>query len=680
MKKIFFLYITLLIITFLLTAAQGYAEDLVLTDNQVMVIENTTYTQTGNIFIRDNARLTISNSTLIFNQRYHEEFEILVEGNGIFEVIHSTIQTGISPNENVVATFFDEANVLVEYSDLLPGRFYFYFGRGDEVYKGKVSILNSKFQVLSITCIPDEAGPEITVSNCWMNGLEFRFGKKYQGDFQDLRQGFHSYWSYNQGNYDITLIDTTFTHLDFFCEGPTQVTVRNSEFSGIGCRGDSSITLGIVDSIFDIFALHGFDQSIAQLSNLKKGVHNYWSLLDHATGDCIPNVILENTTNIRGWLVTSFSATLSIDNSELIRFGSYSTWPPDCSHSPANVTTITNSTIQELMLYYSYATLIFDNTNIHTINAYLPSDAIIKGNITFDEDAYIHHWYNSFITRNYPIFLKDHNGNIISGAYINLYSKNGELVWSGLTDEDAKANFDIEFNDNNYLDTWKLEVNYNGSIFYKGIALLTSTPITIPKYTVAISTTTGGTTDPAPDIYTYDEGTEVTITAIPDPDYRFAGWTGDVLSGHEDDNPITITMDSDKSITANFTAIPAEEDGGEEGEKKAPCFIATAAYGTPLHPHLDILRNFRDSFLLPSDFGSKLVSIYYKYSPFVANLITKHKALKVAVRIMLLPLVAFSYSMVHSGHVVTTSFLVFIFVLTNFFICFFQKRMNLSLK
>jgi hypothetical protein len=73
------------------------------------------------------------------------------------------------------------------------------------------------------------------------------------------------------------------------------------------------------------------------------------------------------------------------------------------------------------------------------------------------------------------------------------------------------------------------------------------------EYTLTIAAGTGGTTDPAPGDYIYDEGTQVDVTATPDNGYRFDGWTGDVPAGHENDNPVSITMDSDKSITANFT-------------------------------------------------------------------------------------------------------------------------------
>ncbi len=58
-----------------------------------------------------------------------------------------------------------------------------------------------------------------------------------------------------------------------------------------------------------------------------------------------------------------------------------------------------------------------------------------------------------------------------------------------------------------------------------------------------------GTTTPTEGQNTYRHGEEVTILAIPDTGWYFAGWTGD-YTGIEDE--ITITMDSDKEITAHF--------------------------------------------------------------------------------------------------------------------------------
>ncbi len=104
------------------------------------------------------------------------------------------------------------------------------------------------------------------------------------------------------------------------------------------------------------------------------------------------------------------------------------------------------------------------------------------------------------------------------------------------------------------------------------------------------------------------------------------------------------------------------------------CFIATAAYGSQLHPYVRILREFRDSYLMPSKYGSKLVKLYYKYSPFFADLIARHKVLKVMVRFGLLPVIVFSYSMVHLGPVIAAVILGFIFVLPILFVLFYRRN------
>ncbi len=196
-------------------------------------------------------------------------------------------------------------------------------------------------------------------------------------------------------------------------------------------------------------------------------------------------------------------------------------------------------------------------------------------------------------------------------------------------------------------------------------------PASLAQYKLTISAGTGGTTNPSPGDHSYDAETQVDITAAPDSGYEFSGWSGDA-SGTT--NPITITMDSDKSITATFKSTTTG-DGDSEG-KKGGCFIATVAYDSPLHPYVETLREFRDLYLMRNWLGCKLVDLYYKCSPFVAKIIAKRKVLKVAVRINLLPLVVLSYSMVYFGPTITAIMLVLIFALPVFVISFFRRKLR----
>jgi uncharacterized delta-60 repeat protein len=188
----------------------------------------------------------------------------------------------------------------------------------------------------------------------------------------------------------------------------------------------------------------------------------------------------------------------------------------------------------------------------------------------------------------------------------------------------------------------------------------------IRQYTLTISTGSGGTTDPSPDTYAHDTGTQTSVRAIANSGYEFSQWSGDA-SGT--DNPITITMNADKAIRANFSSTEEEEGNGF-------CFIATAAYGSPFHPFVRILRDFRDTYLMPQRLGRALVDLYYKYSPSLASFIAKHKPLKIVAQINLLPLVIFSCSMLYLGPVFTGFILVFIITLPVFFVLIYRRRVK----
>ena len=71
----------------------------------------------------------------------------------------------------------------------------------------------------------------------------------------------------------------------------------------------------------------------------------------------------------------------------------------------------------------------------------------------------------------------------------------------------------------------------------------------INSYTLTVNQNGLGTVGKAPDQPTYTHGASVLLSAVPGSGYSFAGWTGDVTST---DNPLNVTMDGNKNITANF--------------------------------------------------------------------------------------------------------------------------------
>jgi len=147
-----------------------------------------------------------------------------------------------------------------------------------------------------------------------------------------------------------------------------------------------------------------------------------------------------------------------------------------------------------------------------------------------------------------------------------------------------------------------------------------------PVYDLTLSSSTGGSvTTPGEGIFTYGAGTVVDLRATADEGYDFVDWTGDV--GTIDwvtYRSTTITMDSDKSITANFEPepppIPEVEYKITGTASKVFVTLNNASGGTEQFdnvsvPHTYTFETFDDWFLYVSaqnlgDWGSVTVTIY----------------------------------------------------------------------
>jgi beta-xylosidase len=88
------------------------------------------------------------------------------------------------------------------------------------------------------------------------------------------------------------------------------------------------------------------------------------------------------------------------------------------------------------------------------------------------------------------------------------------------------------------------------------VLAITVSDTTSANYLLSIAVNGNGTTNPAAGDHLYASGTTASVTATPESGATFTGWSG-AASGTA--NPVSVTMDADKSLTANFT------DSGDGG-------------------------------------------------------------------------------------------------------------------
>jgi uncharacterized integral membrane protein len=95
------------------------------------------------------------------------------------------------------------------------------------------------------------------------------------------------------------------------------------------------------------------------------------------------------------------------------------------------------------------------------------------------------------------------------------------------------------------------------------------------------------------------------------------------------------------------------------------CFIATAAYGTAMEPHVKMLRDFRDRFLINAIVGKAFIDLYNTYSPPVADFIARHYTVRLMVRWSLMPIVGMSWMALNIGFIPTLTIILLMLVLIN---------------
>lgn len=137
----------------------------------------------------------------------------------------------------------------------------------------------------------------------------------------------------------------------------------------------------------------------------------------------------------------------------------------------------------------------------------------------------------------------------------------------------------------------------------------------------------------------------VIIIALNDDDTLHVNW--DEINQQEIESTPTISDDGIQQqsiITSDEkpTGFSIVSDDKEPEAKGGGCLIATATYGTELAPQVQMLRELRDDVILSTQSGASFMnffnSIYYSFSPYIADLQRESPIFREAVKITITPL------------------------------------------
>jgi hypothetical protein len=110
---------------------------------------------------------------------------------------------------------------------------------------------------------------------------------------------------------------------------------------------------------------------------------------------------------------------------------------------------------------------------------------------------------------------------------------------------------------------------------------------------------------------------------------------GDVTLGFSDGTTQLICPRCEKGMPTKISDKPSTSESESPAVKQSKCFVATAAFGSPLAAEVVALRRFRDEFCVRHAAGRAFIRFYSRVGPPMADIISRSALLRRAARIPL---------------------------------------------
>ena len=414
--------------------------DIILEGRDFLRLENGTFKQFGNVYLKDSSRLALRDTTFYISryQRLLNHWGIyledkasleikdskLVPGKEVLVVVHAKDRAKVdmknSPAKIHLFTMSENAEALVEDSEIVGNIGGLVGAHG----KARVKVSDSK----------------IGAVNLWIPS-----GATFQAS--GLGTGFFQEWNLQEDtkvsgiDYNITLINTELVK-DTIGPGPFE--------RGWPVFIDSSASVIIKDSELRKVVIELHDEK-AEFTNFA---------LNKSTNFKYRNIHLENVTVKGQWgvFMHGFSKVTVRDSDAFWTF----------IYGDSTLTLV-NTHMNEFDPRNFHGQIIFENSRWDTAAEIIQNnDFTIKGSLKIGEIGCFS-LEDSTVTRVCDVIGKPNMEFILE--------KEGKTVGQGKTDENGKVSFSIKYNDTNFSDFWKLRDNFGTQI---KVGFFSNTPIKFP--------------------------------------------------------------------------------------------------------------------------------------------------------------------------------------------------------
>jgi len=445
-----------------------YKGNLILNGNTVYIIENTIFQIEGDIIVRDGAKLIIKNSFIKMISRYRASCKIAVYDEAVVDIVNSHV--------------LKESPVLGAIHLLVQGR------------KAKLNLYNSSIQDIQLQA---SHGSIIYVKNSSIECLFYSMGSSNVTIVNSQVGIWPGYIALKLPDTDEELVNLKFEglrtgniqelnityRLHYFVLENVNVTAWVIDIEN-GFKGDIIIEDSNIKEILPHFP---YCQLIVK--NVRPGFFKLWQLSDFVEGKGIPwNLTLVNTTVEERWKFIFQKNTIAYINNSTLKIDVWEGSKVFIKNSYVRMMEVgddvyvrlENSILDESLQFLVESkdfTIEFRNSTFSNAFMEMASErGLIKGTVNIFNIEKVN-FAKGFIIREYPLIVTDENGMPAKNVALKLINPEGMLLWSGTTDSEGKAIFNITFTKENYQKEWKLiAAVYNGTLSQK-IGFLTDTPI-----------------------------------------------------------------------------------------------------------------------------------------------------------------------------------------------------------